>query len=514
MNETSTLVQPTLLDILRHCPEHVTAPRYDRRSLKPGVFHIGPSNFFLAHLACILDDVAAAGDLNWGIKVASLRSIDTIDALRKQDGLYVLIESEGDERDAKIMAPIVECLYAPEDPAAIVEAMADPQIRMWTMTLTPPGYHSEDGELKLIANDVVHDLNLKSGDTPKTVFWYLTKALLKRRDLQAATTTPIKTGDFSVTIASFDNITKNSHTLRHLLIQYLRASGHEDLIEWMQQHVAFPVTLVDRITPKVTPKFREEARQYLGFESTVVIGSEMYRDLGIELSPFETPKWPDDVKVVDDCADLAAAKFFYLNAAHTVPAMVGARVGEEFIHDAMQRESLSALVSLFHEEIETFLPADASYKAKIKRRFADPAPQDTTRRVGRNGTDKASNRLMAAIERAMKVSGNAVPKAPTFVVACWLLNLGGKDEVGEVIYLDDPDAEKLEAEHLAVLAWSVSANPKTKDLADILRQIGGSTGDDRFVRMASVEPFIQQLRWSLLAITRQGAEEALKSLLG
>jgi fructuronate reductase len=515
MKETSKIVQPKLLDIIgSRCPKHVTAPRYDRSALKPGVFHIGPSNFFLAHLACILDDVAAAGDLNWGVKVASLRKVDTIKSLREQDGLYVLIEREGNEREAKILAPIVDCMFAPEDPQGMVAAMADPQIRMWTMTITPVGYHrDENGDLKLAHADVVHDLNLTEGEAPSTVYWYLTEALLQRRELQTQAAKPLKTGDFCLTIASFDNITKNSQCLYHMLLQYVRAAGHSDLVEWIQQHVAFPVTLVDRITPEVTAKFRKEAAKYLGFDSTVVIGSEMYRDLGIEISPFETPSWPDDVKVVEDCADLAAAKFFYLNAAHTVPAMVGARVGEEFIHDAMQRESLSALVSLFHEEIETFLPADASYKAKIKRRFADPAPQDTTRRVGRNGTDKASNRLMAAIERAMRVN-QYVPKAPTFVVACWLLNLGGKDELGQVIHLDDPDAEKLDAEQLAVCAWSVEANPQAPDLAAILRNIGASTGDDRFVRMAKVETFVQQLRWSLLAITRLGAEEALKSLLG
>jgi len=514
MDETSTSVQPKLLDIIGHCPEHVTDVRYDRSQLKPGVFHIGPSNFFLAHLACILDDVAAAGDLNWGVKVASLRKADTIEALRKQKGLYVLIEREGSEREAKILGPIVDSLFAPEDPQAMVAAMADPAIRMWTMTITPVGYHrDEEGDLKLAHADVVHDLNLVEGQTPATVYWYLTQALLKRRDLQAHAAQPQKTGDFGLTIASFDNITKNSQCLYKTLLQYVRAAGHSELVEWIQQHVAFPVTLVDRITPEVTAKFRKEAAKYLGFESTVVIGCEMYRDLGIEVSQFDTPTWPDDVKVVEDCSDLAAAKFFYLNAAHTVPAMVGARVGEEFIHDAMQRESLSALVSLFHTEIETFLPADASYKAKIKRRFSDPAPQDTTRRVGRNGTDKASNRLMAAIERAMRVD-HTVPKAPTFVVACWLLNLGGKDELGQVIHLDDPEAQKLDVEHLEVIAWSVGANPQTQDLAAILRKIGASTGDDRFVRMARVETFVQQLRWSLLAITRHGAEEALKSLLG
>jgi fructuronate reductase len=73
-------------------------PRYDRAQVTPGIVHLGVGAFHRAHQAVYVDDCLAAGETDWGIVGASLRSADTRDALSPQDGLYTLAvqDSSGD----------------------------------------------------------------------------------------------------------------------------------------------------------------------------------------------------------------------------------------------------------------------------------------------------------------------------------------------------------------------------------------------------------------------------------
>ena len=52
------------------------------------------------------------------------------DALARQDGLYTLVEKDGDEWSARVIGSITEYLFAPDDPEAVIEKLADERTRI------------------------------------------------------------------------------------------------------------------------------------------------------------------------------------------------------------------------------------------------------------------------------------------------------------------------------------------------------------------------------------------------
>lgn len=497
---------------LGNLPTGLRAPEYDPASVTPGVLHIGPGNFFLAHMASFLQDVLRT-DPTWGVVVASLRTSGMVTALTKQDNLYVLVERHNDKRTATVMAPIVESLFAPDDPAAVVGYIADPRIRIVSMTISNAGYCLKSGSLDLTNEDVLHDLGLP--EQPKTIYGYIAKGLIERR----------KAGH-PLVIMSLDNVERNSLSLKTAVLQFLTQIDAE-LAAWTEENVDFPVTLVDRITPEVTDKFRHETRDALGFRSTVVVGTEVYRELVVEKVRFPMPAWGAcGVKTVEASTSGShwMRKFFCLNAGHQVPGIAGVRMGTTYVYEAMAHPSIARLLERYHAELlSSIITGDdpdglAEYCAKIRGRFADPAMDDTVARVVARTTSKVSERLLAGLELGLKANGKLMT-VPTLITAIWLHNLGGENEFGEHITAQDTEAPKLQEVHRDVIAW-VHTHEDDFDcidcgqaVKDFLIRISEGIREPRFARLAQNDAFVQLLGWSLVAIHQQGIEQAIESLL-
>jgi mannitol-1-phosphate/altronate dehydrogenase len=139
---------------------------------------------------------------------------------------------------------------------------------------------------------------------------------------------------------------------------------------------------------------------------------------------------------------------------------------------------------------------------------------DTIVRVGARGTSKASERIAYAVERALVITdGEKVLKAPTFVFACWLLNLGCTDELGNTFQQSDTELSKLDGVYQEVLAWTRLENRDHHVLAHILRKIGEVVRDDRFVVMAGKAGFVTELAWALTELTSGDTKTAIRNLL-
>jgi fructuronate reductase len=505
-----------VIERLAALPSHVKKPAYDPATLSLGIVHFGAGNFVLAHLGSYINDILNV-DPTWGICAASIRTDGIISALRKQGNLYALIEREGDHRQASMMAPVVESIFAPEDPKRLVERVADARVRLVTFTVSNKGYFvtSPTSQLDVAHPDIVHDLALPDGATPKSIYWYLVRGLEERR----------KSHGSPVTLLSLDNIPQNSRTLQNGLMQFVRKAGMEELAAWIEKNVAFPVSTVDRITPETSADVRRDASTILGFDSPVVVATEGFRQFVVERSPHPMPPWDKaGVRVVKDCSLSWELKFFCLNGAHQVPAILGQRLGLRYIHEATRNKKIAQVLKLAHAEYGSVIPIHAGkvhlYGGKIRRRFADSALADTIERVGARATSKVSERLLACVERGLAASGHVLI-APTIVTACWLLNLGGEDEFGQSISLNDPDAPKLLDLHEEVHNWvrcvgAAGASQEsiaTAPLASALARIGQAVGDDRFVRLSKVDCFIRELAWALVQIHTLGLEHAITALL-
>ncbi len=226
----------------------VAQPEYRREDLRIGVVHIGVGNFHRAHQAMYLDRLLNGGEAaDWAICGVGLLPFDgrVRDALRGQGMRYTLVERSPDgAAAARSIASIVDFLYAPDDPEAVFERLADPGTRIVTLTITEGGYNLADGG-EFDADDPAVRRDLEPGAVPATVFGVVVEGLRLRRDR----------GIPPFTIVSCDNLPGNGLVARQSFTSY---AGLVDpgLAEWISREVAFPSSMVDRITPVTTDETR------------------------------------------------------------------------------------------------------------------------------------------------------------------------------------------------------------------------------------------------------------------
>lgn len=125
--------------------ERITVPQYDRTTIKTGIVHVGIGGFHRSHEAFYTDQLLEDPDnKDWGICGIALLDFDSriYNTLNEQDGLYTLIVKELDGRHTnRIIGSIVEYLYAPENPIAVIEKMASPEVKIISLTITEGGYN-------------------------------------------------------------------------------------------------------------------------------------------------------------------------------------------------------------------------------------------------------------------------------------------------------------------------------------------------------------------------------------
>src|SRR5690606_29236673 len=131
------------ISVLPDLPATVATPRYARSDLAAGIVHFGVGNFHRAHQAVYLDALFNRGEGHeWGIVGAGVREADAQmkSILARQDYLSTVVEQEAEGTSARVTAPMLDFLD-PGDGAAIVQKLADPAIRIVSLTITEGGYY-------------------------------------------------------------------------------------------------------------------------------------------------------------------------------------------------------------------------------------------------------------------------------------------------------------------------------------------------------------------------------------
>jgi mannitol 2-dehydrogenase len=122
--------------------------------------------------------------LDWGIcGVGVLPSGRRMaEVLAAQDHLYTLVVKHPDGiLEPRVIGSIVDYLFAPDDPAAVVDRLTDPAVRMVSLTITEGGYHIHPVTGRFESDDEAIRRDLAAGSVPRTSFGLLTEALSRRR---------------------------------------------------------------------------------------------------------------------------------------------------------------------------------------------------------------------------------------------------------------------------------------------------------------------------------------------
>src|SRR5690606_8723726 len=99
-------------------------------------------------------------------------------------------------------------------------------------------------------------------------FGYLTAALKLRSDYSSE-------GSGGITIQSCDNLEHNGAVLQSMLTCFI-AKAAPDISGWVDRHVAFPNSMVDRITPVTTPALADTLAGEFGVEDNWPVISESF----------------------------------------------------------------------------------------------------------------------------------------------------------------------------------------------------------------------------------------------
>ncbi len=426
---------------LGQIPSSIGRPGYDRKALRARSIHIGVGAFHRAHQAVYLDDLLERGALaDWGECGMGVLPQDAAmrDALGQQDYLYTVLERSAALESARVIGSIMDFVLAPDSPEVAIERLADPGIALVSLTVTEGGYflHEGTGEFAHDHPSIRHDV--REPNSPLTTLGFLTAALKRRRDRGLA----------PFTIMSCDNLQGNGHVLRKVVLG-LAELQEPALHRWIADHVAFPNSMVDRITPATTDRDRERLRQQFGIRDAWPVVTEPFLQWVIE-DTFSNarPPWEEaGAEIVTDVLPYELMKIRLLNASHMAMAYLGALAGHTFAHEVMQDPVFHALIQAFMEEVTPVVPVIAgtsipSYKSTLIERFGNPTINDRVARLCSEGSAKMPKWVLpSVVELAEK---HRSTRLLSLVIAAWIKYLqSAADESGKPIEIVDARAEEL-----------------------------------------------------------------------
>ena len=423
--------------------ETAAIPSYDPGSLKAGIVHIGVGNFHRAHQAVYLDDLFNLGrDHDWALVGVGVRPAD--EAMRQklmaQDWLTTVVEQEAAASHARVTAPMIDHLKV-GDAAATIARLADPAIRIVSLTITEGGYYIDPATQRF---DPMHpDIAADAKDrlaAPKTAFGLILAGLKRRRDIGIA----------PFTVMSCDNIPGNGHVAQNAIVG-LATLIYPELARWVKANVAFPNGMVDRITPATSDRERKMLADDFGIEDNWPVFCEAFKQWVVE-DDFPAGRPPLEqvgVQFVTDVAPFELMKIRILNGGHATIAYPAALLDIHFVHEAMENDLVRRFLDkVEHDEIIPIVPPVPEtnledYFRQIDSRFANPKIGDTVTRLCLDGANRQPKFILPSVRDRLAAGGGVAGLA--LVSALWCRYCYGETDSGAPIAPNDNDWDRLQA---------------------------------------------------------------------
>lgn len=431
------------LESLAALPQGIGVPDYLGADPRVGIVHFGVGNFHRAHQAMYVDRLMNAGvALDWAICGVGLFDRDRRmrDALVGQDGLYTLTLRHPDGVDEiRVIGSIRRFLYAPEEPTAVLEQLADPDVRIVSLTITEGGYVEDEAAGRRAADDPLVLAETSGGlREPRTAFGWIVAGLRERRSRDIA----------PFTVLCCDNIQGNGEVARRSVEAVARLVDSE-LADWIAAEVAFPSTMVDRITPVTTPADVARIHERLGLDDAWPVASEPFTQWVIEdRFPAGRPPFEEvGATLVPDVHAYEAIKLRLLNAGHQAVAYIGRLAGYRLVDEAITDHRIAAWVRRYMERegVPTITVPDgfdlAAYIDELFERFGNANVADTLARLGAD----ASNRIPKFVVPTLRdriAAGAAAETGAQLLASWWAFNRRAAE--GEFV-LEDESAAQLTA---------------------------------------------------------------------
>lgn len=433
------------LNTLADISKNAAVPNYDRKQLKAGIIHFGIGNFHRAHQAVYLDELFSKGqDHDWAIIGAGVTHYDSAmrEKLAAQDYLTTIIEQDITTSAAHVTGAMIDFL-SPSNHEAIIEALCAPDIRIVSLTITEGGYFINPANNRFDPEHPAIVKDSQNPDQPKTVFGIIIAGLKRRRFKGLA----------PFTIVSCDNIPGNGHVAQNAIIG-LASLFDKELSVWIKENVAFPNSMVDRITPATSDREIEFCRKTYNIEDKSPVFCEEFRQWVIEDNfTLGRPKLEDvGVTFVEDVAPYELMKIRILNGGHAAIAYAGELLDIHYVHEAMEEPLIAGfLKKLEQSEIIPCVPPVPNtnlqdYFVLIEQRFSNPKIGDTISRLAQDGSNRQPKFILPSIadrlEKDQDIMGLALASA------LWCRYFEGTSDSGRKFIFNDEKADQLHASAL------------------------------------------------------------------
>ena len=481
---------------LASMPASIAIPDYRPAEHGVGIVHLGTGAFHRAHQAVDTDTALGGAGGDWRIVGSSLRNRSVSDSLNAQDGLYTVVARHGDVERIRVVGAIERVIFAPEKPRELIDAIALPQTRIATLTITEKGYCCDLDAQALDWSNPLIAADLDNMEAPRSAPGYIVAGLRARRDRDGG----------PLTVLSCDNLPGNGAVTRRVVLE-LAEFAEPALARWIAANVTFPSSVVDRITPAATIADRRHIEAVAGFVDDCPVVTESFSQWVIE-DDFAAgrPRWElGGAKFVGDVAPFEKMKLRLLNGSHSAMAYLGCVAGCAFVHEVIGEPSLGAFIrALMDREITPTLDAPEfdldKYKEQLLRRFENHSLNDATRRIAMDGSQKLPQRLLAPIRERLD-AGRPVD-CLALAVAAWMRHVSGADESGCWRGIDDPLASRF-----ATIRQRNAGNPAA--LAGELFAIRPIFGD----RLPRHEGFRRQVAQALAQLFADGVRATVAATL-
>jgi fructuronate reductase len=392
-----------------------------RRTAAPvRIVHLGLGNFFRAHPCWYTEHAPDAAD--WGIAAFTGRGNRAlVEALNQQDGLYTLI-ARGSDADAFELLTCLVRAHAAADHQAWLGYFEAPELAAVTVTVTEAGYfRAASGGLDLGRPEIQADAQALRRDPAaqvRTAPGRLVAGMGARRRADGG----------PLALVPCDNIPGNG-ALAERVIADLADLVDPDLAAWIRDSVAVATTVVDRITPRLTPADVGAVLESTGRDDRCPVVTEPFHEWVLSGGfPAGRPRWDDaGALITDDAGPHEHRKLWLLNGAHSLLAYAGSIRGHATVAQAAADESCRAWLEGWWDVASAHLDQPAadisSYRAALLGRFGNTRIADRLDRIAADGSQKLPIRILPAL-RAERAAGR-LPAAATRVLAAWVCHLRG-----------------------------------------------------------------------------------------
>jgi len=474
--------------------ESIARPDYDRGKLTPGIVHIGVGNFHRAHQAWYLHRLMQQGlAMDWAIIGAGVRPDDAKkrSKLIEQDCLTTLIQLDPNGKTAEVVGSMIDYCPVEANNAQLIKQLADPSIRIVSLTVTEGGYYIEQStnQFDESHDDIVHDV--RNPSEPCTAFGAMIEALKIRRE----------NGIKPFTCMSCDNLPGNGDILCQTIVS-LAQQSNPDLAEWIKVNCTFPNSMVDCIVPATGEKELALVKTY-NIDDSVPVTHENFRQWVLEDKFTDgRPDWSQvGVTVTDSVHDYEAMKLRILNGGHQIIANAGEVISIKQIDQCMDNKLIKAFLrKVASTEIApTVTPVPGmtpeAYVELIDSRFSNPEIIDTVRRVAFDGSSRHPAFLLPTILDVVKSQKSF--EGLTLAEALWARMCAGVREDGSTIEANDPNWDSL-----------VRLAQQSKDNAAVWLQQPNLYGE-----LSSYGKFSERFSYWLNKVWKDGTEQAIQAYL-